>query len=184
MQSDREDRSDEYLMAAFARGDDSAFDRLAERWWRPLVSYFRRKGLLCDDAEDLAQWTLVKLFSTRRKGTWHPGHLLRPYLFTIAQRVGIEHFRNQRREKALNEAMVRDAAKVDLPRGLKERLHWAIRCLPEPEQTCILVCGKHGVGDLEHNDIARMMGRSAPRIAELCQRGRSLLREMLESAEG
>src|SRR5207245_11136948 len=96
---------------------------------------------------------------------------------------GIEHWRAASRQKALNEAMVRDASEVDLPQGLKERLHWAIRSLPEAEQTCILVCGLHGVGELEHNDIARMMGRAAPRTAALCQRARKLLGEMLESKD-
>src|SRR6266567_6048680 len=122
--------SDEFLLAAFAKGDRDAFDRLTARYGSVLDAYFRRR--LPDDGrvEELRQETLLALYSLlpsyEEKGRF------RALLFTVAYRKLISARRQEHPAVELpmelpaagHELAVFEirSAVAALPEGLREAL--------------------------------------------------------------
>ena len=79
---------EEALMAAYARGDDSAFVELFGSVGPTVQGFFIKRFHDPTVAEDLLQTTFLKLHRARHD--YRTGAPLRPWLFTIASRVGID----------------------------------------------------------------------------------------------
>jgi DNA-directed RNA polymerase specialized sigma24 family protein len=76
--------SDESVLLAYAAtSDESYFSELYERYWLPLVKYFK-KAWPGRPGEDLAQATFLKVVQC--KHTYKPGHSVQTWLWTIALR--------------------------------------------------------------------------------------------------
>jgi RNA polymerase sigma-70 factor (ECF subfamily) len=71
-------------------GNHAAWQRLAERFQRPIVAFVRRMGLSAADADDVAQETLIAFAQALRNGQYdrNAGRLSR-YLFGIAYRQAL-----------------------------------------------------------------------------------------------
>lgn len=83
------------LMAAYAAGDDRAFQGLFRALAPRLLAFFRRSTpdqALC---EDMVQSTFVRLHAAR--ASYRPGAPVRPWVFTIAARVRIDELRRRQR---------------------------------------------------------------------------------------
>jgi RNA polymerase sigma-70 factor, ECF subfamily len=122
--------SDELLLAAFAKGDHEAFDRLVLRYSGALDGYFRRR--LPDDGrvEELRQETLLSLYtlgpSYREEGKF------RALLFSIAYRKLVSARRAEKPAEPLAETLPARTGDPDafevrralgaLPEGLREAL--------------------------------------------------------------
>lgn len=89
-------------MAAYAAGDDRAFQPLFRALAPRLLAFFRRSiadGALC---EDLVQTTFARLHAAR--ASYRTGAAVRPWVFTIAARVRIDELRRrQRRPRAADD---------------------------------------------------------------------------------
>ena len=88
---DEDARSDEALMAAHVAGDSAAFGVLFERYSGILLALARRQMFAGQDAADLVQQTFLHVHRARRD--FRPDGKFRPWLFTIARNVRLEHFR-------------------------------------------------------------------------------------------
>jgi RNA polymerase sigma-70 factor (ECF subfamily) len=75
-------------------GDGAAFTALVERWFGPLVGFFRRMGADASSAEDCAQEVFLKLFRTRE--AYEPRAKFTTYLFSIARNHWIDVYRHGR----------------------------------------------------------------------------------------
>lgn len=73
-------------------GDGAEFAALVERWWKPLVGFFRRMGADASTAEDCAQDVFLKLYRTRE--TYEPRAKFTTYLFSIARNHWIDVYRH------------------------------------------------------------------------------------------
>ena len=175
-----QDVSDGELMSRFYNGDTTAFDDITERWWKRLFGFFRKRGLSAEDSEECALETLIKLFLTRETLSFDSQQPLGPFLFRTAYHLSIQEWRQkQRRGQSLSwlDGFDDRAAPGPLPRSTMEDLSLCIRSLPEPEQTYLLLCRKHGVGELEHQEIAEVLERSPARVTQISQ---SAIRRMRE----
>ncbi|HEY2734327.1 MAG TPA: RNA polymerase sigma factor, partial [Polyangiales bacterium] len=105
------------LMAAYAAGDERAFDTLFRLLAPRLLAFFRRS--ISDPAlcEDLLQTTFVRLHAARDR--YRTGSPLRPWLFTIAARVRIDELRRRHRRptSTSEEEIERLEAEADPDRG-------------------------------------------------------------------
>lgn len=165
-----EDATDGELMARFYAGNDEAFNVIKRRWWKRLFGFFLKRGLSREDAEEGALESLVRLFLTRESLSFELDLPLGPFLFRTAYRLAIQEWRQkQRRCEPVGWSGCLDdwAATGPLPRATLENLSLCIRSLPEPEQTYLLLCRKHGVGDLEHQEIAAVLERSPARVTQI-----------------
>ena len=122
--------SDDFLMAAFTKGDRSSFDRLVSRYSAVLDAYFRRR--LPDDgrAEELRQETLLAIYSLA--SSYESRGRFRALLFSIAYRKLVSARRGEKLSEPIPEnlpARAEDlesfsvrAALQDLPEPLRESL--------------------------------------------------------------
>ncbi|MBK6940203.1 MAG: sigma-70 family RNA polymerase sigma factor [Planctomycetes bacterium] len=85
---------DAELLLRLAAGEVEVFDRIVDRFERPLVRYFHA---LCGDpqlAEDCAQEVFVRLFKARERYT--PDAAPNTFVFRIAKNLWIDVYRSKR----------------------------------------------------------------------------------------
>jgi RNA polymerase sigma-70 factor, ECF subfamily len=161
--------SDEILLAACAKGDREAFDRLASRYSRELDGFFRRR--LPDDGrvEELRQETLLALYtllpSYREMGRF------RPLLFSIAYRKLVSARRAERPQVPLSAAIA--TAETD-PDAFEVRA--AVAVLPEALREALLLTVFDGLTAAEAGEV---LGCSAEAIRARVCGGNSLLARRL-----
>jgi len=133
------------------------------------------------DAEDLVQETMLKLYQTRDTSGFDCGKALRPFLFTVARNQAVQVWRKRASAPptdplALAESIV---IETDEPPAIVADLFGCIWTLPEIEQSYILLCGKHGLGELSHLEIGDLMGKWPAQITQVSQRARERLKVCL-----
>ena len=90
-----EAREDAALMMRVRAGDEAAFAALLARWELPLKRVIARIVLNASEAEDLAQETMVRVWSQRQK--FRPDAAFRPWIFSIAVNLARNRLRWWRR---------------------------------------------------------------------------------------
>lgn len=162
--------SDEFLLAAFARGDRDAFDGLTARYSGVLDSYFRRR--LPDDGrvEELRQETLLALYallpSYAERGRF------RSLLFSIAYRKLVSSWRSEKPAEPLPEEL---PAREQESGGFEVRA--AVQALPEPLREALLLTRFEGLPAAEAGEI---LGCSADAVRARVCRAKTLLARRLK----
>lgn len=90
-----EAREDAALMMRVRAGDEAAFAALLVRWELPVKRVIARIVLNESEAEDLAQETMVRVWSQREK--FRPDAAFRPWIFSIAVNLARNRLRWWRR---------------------------------------------------------------------------------------
>jgi len=176
------DETEEALLARYLIGDDLAFERL-ERQYRPwLYVFFRRSGVPHEVTLDLVQNSLVALLLVRDSGTYEPSHPLKVYMNRVAINQLTEHWRDEARRKRRIRLPVSDRlgepgdeTGVDL-----EDLLGCIRRLQKNHRDYILSCGRHGLGEMSHAEMAAAIGCSEQAVSKISRRAREELKRLLE----
>lgn len=184
-----EQATDEQLVAAVLEGDRERFGDLIERYQGRLVNYLFRLLRNVDDAHDLAQEVLVKVYQVLDR--YDPQYRFSTWLFRVAQNAAIDQIR-RRRLKVVSlrqddeEGEGRD---WDLPspeRGpygdLRNRergdaIQEAIDSLPWEYRELILL--RH-FGELPYEEIAQMKSMPLGTVKNKLFRGRQMLKEKLQ----
>lgn len=184
-----EQSTDEDLVAAVLDGDRDRFGDLVERYQGRLVNYLFRLLRNLDDAHDLAQEVLVKVYQVLDR--YDPQYRFSTWLFRVAQNAAIDQIR-RRRLKVVSlrqddeEGEGRD---WDLPspeRGpygeLRNRerggaIQEAIDALPWEYRELILL--RH-FGELPYEEIAQLKGMPLGTVKNKLFRGRQMLKEKLQ----
>ena len=89
-----EQPSDEELVAAVLAGDRERFGELLERYQGRLINYLFRLLRNADDAHDLAQEVLVKVYQVLDR--YDPQYKFSTWLFRVAQNAAIDQIRRRR----------------------------------------------------------------------------------------
>jgi RNA polymerase sigma-70 factor (ECF subfamily) len=170
-------RTDEQLMAAFARGQAVAFDVLFQRYKQPLFGFFRRRLANPAHAEELMQETFLAI--VRSAPRYEALAMFRSYLYA----VGFKILRAHRRKSAFRAAFWRPAEAGREPAtepmldaelvmrqalGKLDRMESEILMLREYEQ-------------LSYAEIADVMGLPVNTVRTRLYRARVALREVLTS---
>jgi RNA polymerase sigma-70 factor (ECF subfamily) len=181
--------TDEDLVAAVLEGDRDRFGDLVGRYQSRLVNYLFRLLRNVDDAHDLAQEVLVKVYQVLDR--YDPQYRFSTWLFRVAQNAAIDQIR-RRRLKVVSlrqddeEGEGRD---WDLPspeRGpygeLRNRergdaIQEAIEALPWEYRELILL--RH-FGELPYEEIAQIKGMPLGTVKNKLFRGRQMLKEKLQ----
>lgn len=147
--------SDEVLMAQVARQDRDAFVTLVHRHQGRLVGFFRRMGD-APEAEDLAQETFVRLFKYRMQYT--PTARFTTFLYLLAQRVRIDHWRKQEHRKRVQaEAAEREELAQQGTRAAahaRERVAAALAKLTDGMRSVVVMSVYQG---LKYREIAAVL---------------------------
>ncbi len=93
---------DDLARRACAEGCGASMEALTQRMRPRLVMVLRRRLGHAEDAEDVAQAALMRLFEQREK--YDPRRPFGPWLFTIAYRLATDHQRRRRETRGESEA--------------------------------------------------------------------------------
>jgi RNA polymerase sigma-70 factor (ECF subfamily) len=89
------DPSDEALMAAFAAGDEFAFERLYARYKTLMLNYFLRASGRRALAEELFQELFLRVLGARDR--YQPQRPFRVWLYTLARNLLRDRWRQRSR---------------------------------------------------------------------------------------
>ena len=149
-------------------------DRLAHRYYAPLVSFFRKRTRDAQEVQDLVQQVFLRLAQHGDLGAVRNEE---GYLFQTASNTLKDHFRNVSvRDRIIAESRARiqdedgtdfSTERVLLAREGAELLTQALRDLPERTRDILMLRCFEG---LKYGEIARLQGLSVRSIEKHLQR--------------
>jgi RNA polymerase sigma-70 factor (ECF subfamily) len=180
------EESDEALMAAYARGEEAAFDELFRRYAAILERMFLKSRCPGDLAKDLVQQTFLQLH--RARNDFDRGRPFRPWLFTIGMNLVRGHYRSRARrpEEALDldgrsdprQEAVGAARIEDDERTVRVRK--ALDQLPEAQRVVIEM---HWFEERSFKEIAEKVGANLSAVKVRAHRGYRKLEQILGAME-
>mgnify|MGYP002508274663 FL=1 len=161
--------TDEQLVAAYASGDNEAFDALLLRHKSRLFTYIVQMVRDRDLADDIFQETFVKAITTIRQGRYSDFGKFSAWITRIARNLAIDSFRAEKSEatvstddtnfdvlnrRELSEETVEDAM-IDLQ--IEHDVRRLVDELPEPQREVLMM---RFYKNLSFKEIAEMTGVS------------------------
>ncbi len=172
------DDEDTACMRRLAAGDDSALAEIVKRWHTPLLNFFYRSTGSREDAEDLMQSVMIKLY--RAAPRYRVEARFSTYLFVIARRVLQNHRRFFRRKMfglvdngSVSETFLADSDDGKV-REIEEFFQTALKSLPESQRTAILLLKQQG---MSYREIADAMRTNESSVKTWIFRARQKLKE-------
>ena len=163
-------------------GDRSAFAELVAHYQRPLFGYLGRMGQSQAAAEDLAQETFLRAWTSL--GSYDPARAaFSTWLFTIARNLLLNNVA-KKRELPTDEALPEAACEGQQPPEAlqqaqrKQRVQAALRLLPMQERSALALVYFQ---ELDLAAIARIEGCSVGAVKTRLTRARQRLRQLLEN---
>lgn len=179
------DQTDDDAMLRLRAGDDHAFGEIMDRWQTGIAHFLARLVGDADHALDLAQETFVRVYEHRFR--YRPGTSFRAWIFTIATNLARNHNRWKQRHPT-ERFEHHGLPAVDPPdtrpqpdretegRDLSAVVSKAIAGLPEDFRVALILNEYEG---MSHEQIGRIIGRSAKAVEMRLYRARAELRKRL-----
>ncbi len=160
---------------ADATASSALSDAIVRDSHRQVLGYFRRRLSNANDAEDLAQETMLRM--VRTLPSLRTRDRLQPWIFRIARGVLADYWKAKLRtaESALDvEALpVTDSATANAEKELVGCLELFTGRLPERYREAVELSE---YGELPHREIAKRLGLSVSGVKSRVQRGREQLK--------
>ncbi|MCI0388684.1 MAG: sigma-70 family RNA polymerase sigma factor [Acidobacteria bacterium] len=195
---DKPSRTTEEIVKELKQGRDCEenFRLLFERYYGQIHRFFLRKGMTPEDSRELTQETFFSVYKGLRHlrqesqfESWLYKIALNTYRSEIEQRqakkrdvrlVPLEEEASPSEETRPTVVQAIDPGaspeKVTLEKEKLEKLHEAVRQLPEQMRRCTLL---RVVNELSHQEIASIMGISVGTVKAHLHQARKVLREKL-----
>ena len=176
-------------------GDDHReFERLVERTQRQAYNMAYRMTGNRDDAEDLTQEAYLRAY--RSFSTYNRQLPFESWFFRILSNLFIDVLRRRPKQKPLSldqpmgDEDADDNLLLQIPAAdanpefnlleqvMDEKLQGALTALPEPFRVAVLLCDVEG---RSYEEIAQVMHSSIGTVRSRIHRGRSLLRDAMDS---
>ncbi|MCF7688910.1 MAG: RNA polymerase sigma factor [Cephaloticoccus sp.] len=177
-----ESDEDAMWMSRVAAGDETALQRLFDRWKRPLLSFFYRSLASHGDAEDLTLEVFVRLH--RSAGNYQPTAKFSTYLFHIAHNLLRNEWRHRKRKPAdtvppeLFDEMPQDQPPDHRLVELEEVLQQAMIRLPEKHRSALLLIQQQ---QMDYPTAATTLHITENALRVLVHRARQLLKTEMEA---
>lgn len=185
-------RQEDYdLVARALGGDQSAYTRLRDKYWRSIYTMLSRMIRDKNDAEDLTQEAFIKAFNSL--ASFNTDYAFSTWLYKIASNNCIDYLRKRRLKTISIDAPVQtrdgevqmeiadpSAVRPDVPLTAAERtavLQEAIKNLPDKYRRVIEM--RH-TQELEYADIAEKLGLPLGTVKAHLFRARALLLKRLQ----
>ncbi len=167
-------------MTRCRRRDVAAWDELVERWNDRLLYYLRRMIANEHDAANAVQEVWLNAF--RNLSSLRDGARLAPWLYTIARRSAMNHFRSkygspetQTGELLAEEASVEQDEQLTFENA--ELVHFGLGRLGLPEREVLTL---YFLNDLTVGEIATLLEMPAGTVKSRLSKARRDLRHVLE----
>jgi RNA polymerase sigma-70 factor (ECF subfamily) len=187
--------NEEDLMAAYVDGDPEAFNMLFKSLSPRIHGFFVRRFGNASVADDLLQTTFLKVHRARKE--YRKGSPVRPWIFTIAARVGLDELRrrgrrpedadDKRLEKAVRTAALEQADTSTLMErsDIAAKVKAALETLPESQR---VVVDLHRYQGLTFSEIGEILGTTEGavklRAFRVYERLRKQLAPLMEEVSG
>lgn len=165
-------------MLRYQRADPAAPGLLIRAVSPALLRFFRAQGASREHAEDLLQDTWLRIHRVRQ--TYRPGEPVLPWVYAIARRVRIDHYRRNFRVashelqmEALPEAPLAEPRESPLP-----DFEDLVAGLPESQREVLIMLK---VGGLSLEEVARATSSTVGAVKQKAHRAYSRLRRVLEA---
>lgn len=161
--------TDEQLVAAYAAGNNDAFDVLLNRYQQYLFGYILYTVRNRDLADDIFQDTFIKAIATIKQGRYAESGKFRAWITRIAHNLMIDHFRQERNENTVsndeydldlfnNSRFSEDTVETQIVRSqVLDDVKKLVNCLPHPQREVIEM---RYYRDLSFKEIADLTGVS------------------------
>jgi len=184
--------TDEALAQRFQSGDDTAFKALLDRYSAHLINFAYRYLGSKEEAEDIAQEIFLRIY--RRKDSYDPARLFRPWLFAIAARLISNRARDRGRRSTVSLDQETDDGSTERPGlGIADaaspvpegrlaqdeavgKVRAALEALPEDQRRAVLLAKFE---DMPYEEIAQAMATTVPAVKSLLFRARQSLKTAL-----
>ncbi|MEZ6064640.1 MAG: RNA polymerase sigma factor [Planctomycetaceae bacterium] len=169
------DFSDSELVERCLRGDDAARVLLVRRFERPVFATCLRMLRHQQDAEDVAQETLVRM--CRHLASWDGSRQLLPWILAIAANRCRTALAKRSRQPAMSDTLL-DPISEDNPAGreIGEELEQALGILREDQRACFALFYEQ---QLSVNEIAEVMQVAEGTVKTWLHRARKQLADHL-----
>jgi RNA polymerase sigma-70 factor (ECF subfamily) len=174
-------RTLEESMAAYADGDEGAFQELYAALAPKLTGFYRRAGVSPEVAGDLTQQTFLRLHMAR--GRYRRGEPVKPWVFMIATNLLTDERRRRTRgrETAFEDGEEEripapQAEEEGVPIEVAEALQRALDALPDPQKQVILL---HKYGGLPLQEVATLTGCTLSAVKVRAFRAYEALRRVM-----
>lgn len=170
--------SDESLAVASREGDLSAFEEIVKRHEASVFRFLTSKTANRTDAEDLTQQVFLRAY--RKLHLYKSQYRFLPWLYTIARRESIDHYRKSKPEVALDNELIDEQLPSDhLEQSDQHQIIWqSIRdLLPETTATAFWLRYEE---DLSLAEIAKVLNLTQVHVRVLLHRGRVKLAKELK----
>jgi len=177
---DLETLNDEELARETQAGSLTAFEELVRRFENRIYAFLFQCCGNATDARELTQDTFVRAFQAVDQ--FDPRRSFAPWLFTIARRKSIDHFRARRpifEESASEEIDANDPSALLAQREEAQNV-WSVarRSLPQPQYQALWL---RYVEDMNVAQIAAALGKTQTHIKVMLLRARNALSNKLPS---
>ena len=169
-------QSDSELARAAQGGSREAFAELTLRHYQPVHSFLISLLDNRADAEDLTQDTFLRALAKIRQ--FKPGHPFRPWIFTIARRIAITHWRRRKPTVPLDESTPHPAAAAPLSQHDAAALWSVARQKLKPDEFSALWFFYRE--DLSIKELAKVLRKTTTHTKVILHRARTHLRDHLE----
>lgn len=174
--------TEQMLLAALSRGDESALRQIFDRYYSLLLGNVYRIIPDEDSCQDLVQEVFVELWRKRAELDIHTS--LQAYLRRAAVNRALNFLKTQRRVQlqepdqwgAEADTSETDIGRLEKQESLEAALHRAIGLLPEK---CRMVFSLSRFEQMSHREIATQLGISVKTIENQITKAMKLLREVL-----
>ena len=161
-------------MQRYQQSDQEAaailISQLSPQIFRLYLGHIQDRSL----AEDLLQDFWLRMHSARR--TYRPGEPVLPWIYAIARRVRIDHYRrNRSRHHEIQTEQLPELATQETQPGNSPNLTDLLKVLPAAQQEVILLLKVSG---LTLEEVARATGTSAGAVKQKAHRAYEKLRKL------
>jgi RNA polymerase sigma-70 factor (ECF subfamily) len=177
------DDEDAAWFARVGKGDETALQRLFDKWKLPLLSFFYRSLGSHADAEDLTLEVFTRLH--RAAADYRPSAKFSTYLFHIAQNLARNEHRRRRRKPAqpvpaelFDQMESSGTGTAHRLSELEEVFQRAMERLPEKSRTALLLVVQQ---QMAYPEAATALGITENALRVLVHRARQLLKIEMEA---
>jgi RNA polymerase sigma-70 factor (ECF subfamily) len=156
-------------MARYQQADRAAASDLVETLSPQLLHFFSSQMGSRSDAEDMLQEAWLRIHRVRH--TYRPGQPLMPWVYAIARRVRVDHYRKHRRRVSEHKEETAAAPAHQLPEFAE-----MVASLPESQRTVLTMLKVDG---LTVEEVAQMTASSAGAVKQRAHRAYEKLRGLL-----
>ncbi len=179
--------NDTELMMRVKEGDEEAFQKIVEKYQRPITNLCFQYTGNQQDAEELAQDVFIRIYHAA--ASYEPRAQLSTYLYRIAVNLSLNRIRNRRNKRFVsfdflhkgNEhspiSVERNNPDALLEQKEKQKIIWdAIHTLPSSQQTAVILKQFQG---LSYEEIANTMNCTVSSVESRLHRAKKNLQKKL-----